>query len=215
MKKYFITGLAVLLPLALTILILVFVFNTLTEPFAGIINNLLSYHHVLEKTPQKLQQIISQIIILAILFFFTVLLGIFGRWLFINYIIRGIERLIRSIPFIRAIYNTCKDIIKNLFGSKNKSFKQVVLVPYPNKNIYCMGFITREDMNGLGTYSDGNLKAVFVPCTPNPTSGFLMMFKKSELIYLDMKVEDAFKYIISCGVITIPFNTLPDENIPI
>ena len=78
-----------------------------------------------------------------------------------------------------------------------------------------MGFITREDMNGLGTYSDGNLKAVFVPCTPNPTSGFLMMFKKSELIYLDMKVEDAFKYIISCGVITIPFNTLPDENIPI
>lgn len=215
MKRYFFTGLAVLLPFTLTILIVLFVFNLLTEPFAGIIKGLLSYHHILEKTPEKLQQVISQIIILIILFFFTVLLGFVGRWLFINYIIHTSEKLLQRIPFISALYNTCKDVIKTLFATKNKSFKQVVLVPYPNSTTYCLGFITRYDMRGLGSHSDDNLIAVFLPCTPNPTSGFLMLFKKYEIIFLDMKVEDAFKYIISCGVITVSFNTLQEREPPL
>ncbi len=208
MKKYFLTGLAVLLPVTLTILIVVFVFNLLTEPFAGLIKGLLSYNYLLAKIPDKIQEFISQFIILIVLFFFTVLLGIFGRWLFIHYIIRGIERAVQRIPFIRAVYNTCKDVIKSLFASENNSFKQVVLVPYPNTTILCLGFITRTDMKGLGSRSDDDLIAVFVPCTPNPTSGFLVMFKKSDLIFLDMKVEEAFKYIISCGVIPVQFKAI-------
>lgn len=210
MKRYFITGLAVLLPVTLTILIVVFVFNLLTEPFAGIVKGILSYHHFLEKTPEKIQQIISQAIILVILFFFTVFLGLIGRWLFINYIIGASERLVQRIPFIRAVYNTCKDVIVNLFGSSTKSFKQVVMVPYPNATTYTVGFITQDDMKGLGSHSDEELIAIFVPCTPNPTSGFLMMFKKNELIYLNMKVDEAFKYIISCGVITVTFNSMQE-----
>ncbi len=163
MKKYFFTGLAILLPVTFTILIVIFVFNLLTEPFAGIIKSILSSHHILEKTPEKIQQLISQVIILVILFFFTVFLGIVGRWLLINYLIRSSERLVQRIPFIRAVYNTCKDVIKTLFATKNKSFKQVVLAPYPNQSIYCIGFITREDMRGLGSSSDENLIAVICP----------------------------------------------------
>lgn len=215
MKKYFLTGLAVLLPVTLTLLIVVFIFNLLTEPFAGFIKNLLSYHHILEKTPERLQQMISQVIILFLLFFVTVFMGIIGRWLFINYFIRLSEKLVQRIPFIRAVYNTSKDVIKTLFATENKSFKQVVLVPYPNEQIYCLGFLTRDDLQGLGSASDSDLISVFVPCTPNPTSGFLMMFQKKEVLFLDMKVEEAFKYIISCGVITIPFNTLQEgKTIP-
>lgn len=206
MKKYFLTGLAVLLPITLTIMLIVFVFNLLTEPFAGLIKSILSYYHILEKTPEKLQQLISQIIILVVLFFFTIFLGIVGQWLLFNYILRATEKLVQSIPFIRAVYNTCKDVIKTLFASKNNSFKQVVLVPYPNATTYSMGFITREDMKGLGSKSDDSLISVFLPCTPNPTSGFLIMFKKNELIFLDMKIDEAFKYIISCGVVAVPFN---------
>jgi uncharacterized membrane protein len=206
MKKYFLTGLAVLLPLALTILIVIFLFNLLTEPFAGLLKGLLGNFYILEMIPEKIQQFINQIIILIFLFFFTVFLGFVGRWLFINYIIRASEHLLQRIPFIRAVYNTSKDVIKTLFTSTNKSFQQVVLVPYPNATTFCIGLVTREDMRGLGSTSDEQLVAVFVPCTPNPTSGFLMMFAKDELIYLSMSVEDAFKYIISCGVITVPFN---------
>lgn len=211
MKKYFLTGLAVLLPLTLTLLIVVFVFNLLTEPFAGVTKGILSYHHFLEKTPEKLQQIISQIIILIFLFLFTLILGMIGQWLLVNYLIFASERLLQRIPFIRAVYNTCKDVIKTLFTSKDNSFKQVVLAPYPNSSIYCIGLITREDMKGLGTISDEKLIAVFLPCTPNPTSGFLVMFKKNELIYLNMPVEEAFKYIISCGVIEVSFNSLDNQ----
>lgn len=205
MKKYFLTGLAVLLPLALTILIFSFIFNLLTDPFTGLFRNLLGHTHLLDKTPLKLQQFLIQIIILAVLLCFTVLLGLVGRWLFINYFIRLTEQLLQKIPFINTVYNTCKDVIKTLFTSENRSFKQVVLVPYPTSDTYCIGMVTREDMLGLGTTEDAHLLAVFIPCTPNPTSGFLMMFKKDEIIHLDMRVEDAFKYIISCGVISVPF----------
>lgn len=212
-RKYFLTGLAVLLPVTLTILIVIFVFNLLTAPFAGMIKGALSYHHLLQKTPEKLQELLSQLIILVLLFFFTIFLGMIGRWLLIRYIIRFSERLVQRIPFIRAVYNTCKDVIKTLFTSQNKSFKQVVLVPYPNDKIYTIGLVTRDDMRGLGSYADEDLVGVFVPCTPNPTSGFLMMFKKKDLIFLEMKVEDAFKYIISCGVISIPFEAQAKRKI--
>lgn len=210
MKKYFLTGLAVLLPVTLTILLVLFIFNLLTEPFAGLVKGLLSHNHILEKTPEKLQQIISQMIILLILFFFTVLLGIVGRWLIIHYLIHATEKILQRIPFISNVYNTCKDVIKTLFTSKNNSFKQVVLAPYPNASTYCIGLVTRDNMVGLGSQNDDTLIGVFVPCTPNPTSGFLMMFKKNELIYLNMSVEDAFKYIISCGIVNVSFNTDKD-----
>lgn len=211
MKKFFFTGLAVLLPITLTIMIVVFVFNLLTEPFAGIIKGILSYHHILERTPEKLQQFISQMIILIVLFSFTMLLGIIGQWLLVDYLILSSERLVQRIPFIRAVYNTCKDVIKTILTSQENSFKQVVLVPYPNPSTFCIGLITRSDMKGLGSSSDDKLISVFVPCTPNPTSGFLVMFNKNELIYLEMKVEEAFKYIISCGVIVVSFNSLENQ----
>lgn len=207
MKKYFLTGLAVLLPLTLTLLILIFIFNFLTEPFAGLIKEILSHNHLLEKTPETLQQIISQLIILVLLFLFTILIGMIGRWLFVTYFISLTEKVLQRIPFIRAVYNTCKDVIKTLFGEKKSSFKQVVLVPFPNSYTYCIGMITREDMRGLGSLADDHLVGVFLPCTPNPTSGFLIMFKKHDLIFLDMKVEEAFKYVLSCGVIPVSFQT--------
>ena len=127
----------------------------------------------------------------------------FGRWLFLDHLIRASEKLVKRIPFISSLYNMSKDVINTLFATTNNSFKQVVLVPYPNQQTLCMGLITREDLKGLGSKSDLDFIAVFVPCTPNPTSGFLMMFKKENILFLEMRVEDAFKYIISCGVTNV------------
>ena len=101
-----------------------------------------------------------------------------------------------------------------MFGSSSNSFKQVVMVPFPGEKTYSIGLVTRENLPGLPKAQNPKetLVAVFVPTTPNPTSGFLMMYKQSDLVYLDMKVEDAFKYVISCGVIATPFNEITKEQ---
>jgi uncharacterized membrane protein len=127
-------------------------------------------------------------------------------------VIKFAEYLFKQIPLVNTIYNTCKDVVKTLFSSKENSFKQVVLVPFPNATTHSIGFITKEGLQGLqGTYFE-NGATVFIPTTPNPTSGFLLLYRQDDIIYLDMKVEEAFKYIISCGMITPTFNHLQKET---
>ncbi len=210
MRRYFITGLALLLPLALTIAVVLFVVNLFTNPFIGVVGNMLKQLGVFNSgflflTAEQTQLYFSRLIILALLFIFTVLLGILTRWFVINYFIRLGEYIFHRIPVVRSIYKTSKDVIHTIFTDSTKSFKQVVLVPFPNENTYSMGLVTREDIEDLSEKQKGQFIAVFVPTTPNPTSGFLMMFNPDDVIFLDMKVEEAFKYIISCGVIMTPF----------
>lgn len=221
MKKYFITGLVILLPLALTLAIVFFVFNLLTQPFAGIVQSLFNYYNLFQNgflflSTDQVQRYISQLIILIFLFFFTISLGIITRWFFIHYIIKFSEELFQRIPFISSVYNAIKDVIKTIFASKSSSFKQVVMVPFPNPESLSIGLVTKENLPGING-GEETMTAVFVPTTPNPTSGFLMMYKSSELVYLNMKVEDAFKYVISCGMISSPFQSMdrpitPGEN---
>lgn len=206
MKNYFITGLVVLLPVTITIFLFIFLFNFFTAPFAGFVKEFLTANILFSSLPEAMLQLISQILTLGIFFIFTVLLGIFGRWLFVNYLIDLSEKVLQKIPFIRSLYNMSKDVISTLFRSQSDSFKQVVLVPYPNKDTLSIGLITKNNLEGLGSTDDQSFCFVFIPCTLNPSSGFMMMFNKNEIIYLDTKVEQAFKYIISCGVIDISLN---------
>jgi len=206
MKKYIVTGLVILLPLALTLAILIFFFNLLTEPFVGVVRAVFDYlglftNGFLFISAGQLQTFIAQLIILVILFFFTVLLGLIARWFFFHSLLSLGDKLIHTIPIVKSIYKVCQDIIKTIFTSNTNSFKQVVLIPFPHKDVYSVGLVTRVGMPGLEGTAHGNAVAVFVPTTPNPTSGFLMMYQPEDLIYLDMTVEDAFKYVISCGVI--------------
>lgn len=217
MKKYFVPGLVILLPLALTFAILIFIFNFLTNPFVGLVQGVLNYFGLLNTpflflTPEQFQIAVSKLIILVILFFFTVFLGAVGRWFFVHYFIKFWDYCLHRIPFVSSIYKMCQDVIQTIFGGKTKSFKQVVLVPFPNDKTLSIGLVTRERLEGLPQSENGNMVAVFVPTTPNPTSGFLMIFNEQDLIYLDMSVEDALKYVISCGVILNPFKTMTKEE---
>jgi len=206
MRKYFITGLAILLPLALTFLIVMFLVNLLTVPFIGIVQPVLDYSGLLDKgflflTAEQLQTIVSQILVLVCLFFFTVTLGIIARWFFIHTIIRIWDKLLHRIPFIRSVYKTSQDVIQTILQSDTRSFKQVAIVPFPSSESHSIGLVTRENLPGIPGAPERKLVAVFIPTTPNPTSGYLIMFDEKEITYLDMKVEEALKYIISCGVI--------------
>lgn len=208
MKKHFITGLIILLPLALTLAIVLFIFNLLTEPFIGVVNDVLEHYGLLDHgiwffSENQIQRYFSQILILFLLFFFTIGLGYLAEWFFIHYLIRFWEYLIQHIPFIGSVYRTCQDIIGTLFKQNANSFKQVVLVPFPSTQSYTIGLVTKKEIPAVGNLKQ-SLVAVFVPTTPNPTSGFLMLFQENDIVYLDIKVEDALKYIISCGVVTTP-----------
>jgi uncharacterized membrane protein len=213
MKRYFITGLVILLPLALTIAIMVFIFNLLTVPFLGIVKTVFDHYHLLEQgflllNADQVQSLVAKFLILVSLFFIVIGLGFIARWFFFKTFIRFAEYIVKRIPLVSSIYRTCQEVIKTIFTSKTNSFKQVVLVRFPHPHTYSIGLITRDEIPSLANTSHADAVAVFVPTTPNPTSGFLVMFKPADLIYLDMKVEDAFKYIISCGVISPDFNAI-------
>lgn len=219
MKKYFIPGLVVLLPVALTTAIVLFIFNLLTNPFAGVLKEIFNRYHLFHNgflflNEDQVNQYASQILILIFLFFFTVALGKIGRWFFVHYLIRISEKLFAKIPLVNTIYKTCKDVIKTIFASKSKSFKQVVLVRFPNPETYSIGLVTKDSLPSLSSSTSQEHVCVFVPTTPNPTSGFMVIFDKRDVIFLDMKVEDAFKYIISCGVITTPFHQTDSHPLP-
>lgn len=206
MKKHFITGLVILLPLALTIMIVLFFFNFFTEPFAGLLRAIMDRYHLfpdgfLVFSSAQMRLYVSKLLILIFLFGFTILLGAVARWFFIRYLIRFGDYIFHKIPLIRTIYKTSQDVISTLFTNEAKAFKQVVLVPFPNRDTYSLGFITSNSIEIKTGLFDNFLVAVFVPTTPNPTSGFLMMFKPQDIMHLDMKVEEALKFIISCGVI--------------
>lgn len=219
MRKYFITGFVILLPLALTLAIVFFIFNFLTEPFVGVVKTILGYYGLFDEgflflSADHVQKYISQLIILTLLFFFTVGLGFLARWFFIHYLIRFWEYVLNHIPFISSLYKVCRDITETIFHSKTNSFKQVVLVPYPSSQAQAIGFVTGETV--VGTEAQASpLVAVFMPTTPNPTSGFLMLFKSDEVVYLDMSVEEALKYVISCGVIPAPFSPISKDRSPL
>lgn len=217
MKKYFITGLVLLLPLALTFIIVVFLFNLLTEPFVGFVKGAMNYYGLFQTgflffSADEIQIWISRVFILLLLFFFTVFLGMIARLVFIHYIIRFWDYIFHQIPFVRAIYKTCQDVIRTIFKNDTHSFKQVVMVRFPNAETSSLGLVTRDNFPNTPPEVGGNKVAVFVPTTPNPTSGFLMLFDPEDITYLDMSVEDAFKYIISCGVIASPFKSVTKQE---
>lgn len=215
MKKYFITGLIVLLPLVVTIAVVVFLVNFLTKPFIGFVSAILAQFDIINKgflflTPEQTIKYGSQILILVVLFFVTVVIGIITKWFFIKSLLGLGDRILHKIPLVNTVYKTTQDIIKTLFVSDKNSFKQVVMAPFPKEGSYVLGLIARESPEYCSEKVGSPLFSVLIPTTPNPTTGFLLMYRKEDLIFIDMKPEDAIKYIVSCGVI-IPGAKKPPE----
>jgi len=202
MKKYFLTGLVSLLPLAVTIWLVGFVVDFLTRPFIGIVTKLVSRIPFGDPwTSEPVIRLISQILILLTSFFFIIIVGVVASWFFFNTLLKIGDYILKKIPLINKVYKTSKEIINILFTSGKNSFKQVVMVKFPNENCYCVGLITREAPKTCCDEASAELVSVFIPTTPNPTTGFLITAPKSELIFLEMKSDEAIKYIVSCGVI--------------
>jgi uncharacterized membrane protein len=179
-----------------------FFVNLLTHPFVGIVTHLLGKIPVhLPFLSQALIHTVSQLLIIVALFGFTLLLGLVAHSFFFDTFIRLGDRALHKIPIVKSVYRTVKDIVQTLFSSDKNSFKQVVLVPFPYKGSYCLGLVTREAPEKCQMSTSDEMVSVYLPTTPNPMTGYLIMSPRSELIELNMRSDEAIKYIVSCGAI--------------
>lgn len=205
----------ILLPLAVTIAIIFFIVNFLTQPFIGAMTDFLRNTGIANRgflflSPEQLIRYGSQLLILLGIFAFTILLGMIARWFFFKSLISLSDRILHRIPLVNKVYKTTQEIIKTLFVTDKTSFKQVVMVPFPKEGSYILGLVSRESPKTCSEKAGKKLFSVLIPTTPNPTTGFLLMYAEEDITFLDMKPETAIKYIVSCGVITpehMPVNT--------
>ena len=125
--------------------------------------------------------------------------------------VHGWESLLNRIPLVRSIYSSAKQLAETVFSDSSQSFKKVLLIEYPRKGLWGLAFLTATSLQEVQEKSEEDLICVFVPTTPNPTSGFLIMVPRRDVIELDMDVEQALKMIISLGVVIPPWT--PGEQI--
>lgn len=207
MKKNFLTGLVILIPIALTFIIVLLIVDLLTQPFMGGMEHLLSNAALFNKnlplfSSEQALRVWSRIFILISLFAFILLLGIFARWFLFKTLVNLGDMIIHRIPIINKLYKTIKEVIKVIFTTDSKTFKQVVMVPFPNQNTFCLGLLSRDSPTIYNEPAKKELTAVFIPTTPNPTTGYLLQYPKEDIKNLNMTVEEALKFIVSCGMVS-------------
>ena len=189
LRNYFITGVVVLIPIGFTLY--------LSKILIGISSNLipknLNPNHYLPFDIPGIEILIS---ILLITIVGGLSLSFFGRR-----ILKLIDDLFKRIPFLRTVYSAIVQMTET-FSKKDDNKKSVVLIEYPRKGVWAVGFTTKENTGEMAEKTNKKLINVFVPTTPNPTSGFLLMFPIEDVIYLNMTFEEASKFIVSAGTST-------------
>ncbi|WP_440634143.1 DUF502 domain-containing protein [Candidatus Pelagibacter sp. HIMB1485] len=192
-RNYFFTGVVVLIPIGLTIYLSKFLINTSSKILPSQINP----NYYLPFNIPGLEIIISIIFITIIGFISLSYLG--------KKFLQLIDSLFKKIPLLGTFWSAIKQMSQSFKESGSKS-KSVVLVEYPRKGVWAVGFATKENSGEIAEKTNQKLINVFVPTTPNPTSGFLLMFPKDDVIFLNMTFEEASKFIVSAGTTTTEKN---------
>ena len=188
LKKWFITGVLVSVPMILTFYIVISVINF----FDSLIVDKLFYGTIIAKIP-GIGIIITVVSLVTIGFIASNFLG--------RFFIRMGDNILNRIPIIRTIYSTIQQIFDTLLSTQSKAFREVVLVEYPRKDMWSLAFVTSENKGEIQKKTADDVVNIFIPTTPNPTSGFLLFIPRKDIIILDMKPDAAMKLIISGGVI--------------
>ncbi|MEE8299736.1 MAG: DUF502 domain-containing protein [Desulfatiglandales bacterium] len=194
-KNYFLTGLLVILPIFITVYVILFLIRGMDAilkfiPVKYLPDTYLPFH------------IPGLGLIFVVILVFAV--GLLARNIVGRKIVRLGENIVERIPLVRILYAGVKQLLETIFLQKTDAFKRVALVEYPRRGTYVIGFITGESKGEVQDKTDKNMINVFIPTTPNPTSGFYMLVPDDELVVLNMSVEDAFKLIISGGIVSPP-----------
>jgi uncharacterized membrane protein len=196
LKNYFLTGLLVILPVFVTAYVIWFLIRAMDVVLKYVPAKYLPDTYGVHIPGVGLILVI--IIILAV--------GVLFRNLAGRKVVHFWENMVHRIPLVRILYSGVKQLLESFFLQKNDAFRRVALLEYPRRGAYVIGFITGESKGEVQSKTDKNMMNVFVPTTPNPTSGFYILIPEDELVILNMTVEDAFKLIISGGIFTPPEN---------
>jgi uncharacterized membrane protein len=204
LKKYLLAGLLVWLPLAITVWVLYSVVGLMDGLFVGIMRGLQS---MLPFEPvRKLFDMLREIKGLGVLFTVSsvLLTGMFAANIFGQWALRQWDRLLGKIPIVKSIYSSVKQVSDTLFSSSGNAFREAVLVQYPRAGAWTIAFVTGKPSGEAAGHLVGDHLSLYVPTTPNPTSGFFIMVPKADVIALQMSVDEALKYVISMGVVAPP-----------
>ncbi len=207
MKRYLIAGLLVWLPLAVTIWVLQAVLGLLDGVFLWLLSG---SQIVLPVGAHASIQFLRTVPGLGVIVMLLGLLltGVFATNIFGQWWLRQGHRLLNKIPIVKSIYSSVKQVSDTLFSSSGNAFRQAVLVEYPRHGSWTIAFVTGKPGGEAGHHLRGEYLSVYVPTTPNPTSGFFLMVPQSEVINLSMSVDEALKYVISMGVVAPPMQVV-------
>lgn len=201
LRTFFIAGLLITLPIAFTFFILNFLFKSLDNSFSPLFIQLLIF---LGAPVPKESHIPGVGVVMTFIVIFLV--GVLATNIFGKKLLQWGESIVAKIPVVRSIYTGVKQVVTTVIQTDAKSFSKSVLVEFPRKGVYALGFITSEAKGEIQIKTAEHVCNVFVPTTPNPTSGFLIFVPKNELIDLEMSIEDGLKLIISGGIVVPPFD---------
>ncbi len=199
MKKYLVAGLLVWLPLAITIWVLTWLLGALNGVFAGLLS---ATQAVMPATAHATLEQLRHVPGLGVVVLAVGLLlsGMFAANMFGQWWLRQGDRLLSKIPIVKSISSSVKQVSDTLFSSSGNAFREAVLVQYPRQGSWTIAFVTGRPGGEVASKLAGDYVSVYVPTTPNPTSGFFLMMPRDDLIELDMSVDAALKYVISMGV---------------
>ena len=213
MKKYIIAGLLVWLPLAITIWVLLWLL--------GIMDGVFSWMLTLGQTVLPINadasfESLRRVPGLGVLVMVAVLLvtGVFVTNIFGQWWVKQWDRLLGRIPIVKSIYSSVKQVSDTLFSTGGNAFREAVLVQYPHQGSWTIAFVTGKPGGEVAAHLDGEHVSLYVPTTPNPTSGFFLMMPRANVRPLQMSVDEALKYIISMGVVVPPPPAPPRPAMP-
>ncbi len=200
LRNHLIAGLLIWIPIMVTVWVIRFLSRILDQSL------------VLLPPPWRPEALVGQYVPgVGIILSFILLLvtGVLVRNLFGGRIVAGFEDLVRRIPVIGAVYGGAKTFSETVLTDKGKSFKQVVMVEFPRKGIFSVGFITSEELEEVQAKTEQDVVCVFVPTTPNPTTGFIVLVPREEVVRLDMTVDEAVKMLLTLGVVVPKWKNKP------
>lgn len=215
MRKYFLTGLLVWAPLAITIWVITWGLGALDGVFGSVMSAIMAVMpEALRPALADFRNIPGLGIVLVLLVIF--LTGMFAANMFGRWALGQSDRLLTNIPIVKSIYSSVKQVSDTLFSSNGNAFRKALLVQYPREGAWTIAFLTGAPSGEVAAHLPGDHVSVYVPTTPNPTSGFFLMLPRAQVVELDMSVDEALKYIISMGVVTPDRPTpLPSVHLPV
>lgn len=194
-RRTLIAGLLILLPLFITYVLIAFLFNIFTGVGAPLVTGLLRLFGAGELA-YPLVLVVNLLLSLAVIF----LLGLVGTNILGRRLLAAFEGLLLRLPLVKTIYSSAKQVIET-FQGPGRSFQRVVLLQYPRQGLWSIGLVATERADNLNLVPGNKVLTVFVPTTPNPTSGYLVIISPKDVIDLDFSIEDAFKFIVSGGIV--------------